>query len=232
MISKEQEIECAKDAIAFQHYFYNVIEERRKEPKDDIITDLVQAQVAGERSLDDAELLNIIQQLLVAGNETITNAIAGGMLILIQNPEQMALVQAEPSKIENLVEEVLRLETPTAGMWRVVQQDTELEGVQIPAGSLVMVRFDSANRDPAKFQDGERLDVCRQNAESHLAFGHGIHFCVGATLARKEMQLAYERLLLRLKNIRLADGKNDLKHFPNILLRGLKHLYIEFDKAA
>jgi cytochrome P450 len=232
MTSKEQEIECAKDAVAFQHYFHNVIEERRKQPKDDIISDLVQAQVAGERSLNTAELLNIIQQLLVAGNETITNAIAGGMLILIQNPDQMVLVQKEPSKIENLVEEVLRLETPTAGMWRVVRQDTELEGVQIPAGSLVMVRFDSANRDPAKFQDGEGLDVCRQNAGSHVAFGHGIHFCVGAMLARKEMQVAYERLLLRLKNIRLAPGKNDLKHFPNVLLRGLKHLYIEFDKVG
>ncbi len=232
MTSKEQEIECAKDVVAFQHYFNNVIEERRKQPKDDIITDLVKAEVAGERSLNTAELLNIIQQLLVAGNETITNAIAGGMLILIQNPDQMVLVQKEPSKIENLVEEVLRLETPTAGMWRVVRQDTKLEGVQIPAGSLVMVRFDSANRDPAKFQDGERLDVCRQNAGSHVAFGHGIHFCVGAMLARKEMQVAYERLLLRLKNIRLAPGKNDLKHFPNVLLRGLKHLYIEFDKVA
>jgi cytochrome P450 len=232
MNSKEQEIECAKDVVAFQHYFNNVIEERRKQPKDDIITDLVKAEVAGERSLNTAELLNIIQQLLVAGNETITNAIAGGMLLLIQNPDQMALVQKEPSKIENLVEEVLRLETPTAGMWRVVRQDTKLEGVQIPAGSLVMVRFDSANRDPAKFQDGEGLDVCRQNAGSHVAFGHGIHFCVGAMLARKEMQVAYERLLLRLKNIRLAPGKNDLKHFPNVLLRGLKHLYIEFDKVA
>jgi len=232
MTSKEQEIECAKDVVAFQHYFNNVIEERRKQPKDDIITDLVKAEVAGERSLNTAELLNIIQQLLVAGNETITNAIAGGMLLLIQNPDQMALVQKEPSKIENLVEEVLRLETPTAGMWRVVRQDTELEGVQIPAGSLVMVRFDSANRDPAKFPDGEGLDVCRQNAGSHVAFGHGIHFCVGAMLARKEMQVAYERLLLRLKNIRLAPGKNDLKHFPNVLLRGLKHLYIEFDKVA
>lgn len=231
MISKEQELECVKDIVAFQHYFHNVMEERRKEPKDDLITDLVQAEVAGERSLDTAELLNIIQQLLVAGNETITNAIAGGMLLLIQNPDQMALVQEEPSKIETLVEEVLRLESPTAGMWRVVQQDTELEGIQLPAGSLVMVRFDSANRDVAKFADGERFDVCRQNAVSHLSFGHGIHFCVGAMLARKEMQVTYERLLLRLKNIRLAPGKNDLKHFPNVLLRGLKHLYLKFDRG-
>jgi len=229
MSSKEQEIECAKDIVAFQHYFYDRIEERRKQPQDDIISDLVQAKVAGERSLDMAELLNILQQLLVAGNETITNALAGGMLLLIQNPEQMQAVQAEPSKVDNLVEEILRLESPTAGMWRVVQQDTELEGVFLPAGSLVMVRFDSANRDPIKFPDGESFSISRQNTSSHLAFGHGIHFCLGAMLARKEMQIAYKRLLRRLKPIRLAPGKNDLKHQPNLLLRGLKHLYIEFN---
>ncbi|MGB7442774.1 MAG: cytochrome P450 [Coleofasciculaceae cyanobacterium] len=231
MISREQELECASDVVAFQHYFHQVIEERKQEAKDDLITDLVQARVAGERPLDTAELLNIIQQLLVAGNETITNAIAGGMLFMIQNPSQMTSVQADPSKIENLVEEILRMESPTAGMWRVVQQDTELAGIQIPAGSLVMIRFDSANRDSAKFADGEQFDVCRQNAGSHIAFGHGIHFCVGAALARKEMQIAYELLLQRLNNIHLASGKNDLRHIPNVLLRGLKHLYIEFDSA-
>ncbi len=231
MLSKEQEIECAKDIVAFQHYFNNVINQRRKQPGDDIITDLVQAYVAGERALDTAELLNIIQQLLVAGNETITNALAGGMLLLIQNPEQMKLVQKDPSLIENLVEEILRLETPTAGMWRVAKSDTELEGVKIPVGSLVMIRFDSANRDSAMFDDGERLDVCRLNATNHLAFGHGIHFCVGAALARQEMKIAINRLLLKLKNIRLAPSKNNLSHIPNVLLRGLKHLYIEFEKS-
>ncbi|WP_254013249.1 cytochrome P450 [Limnofasciculus baicalensis] len=232
MISREQELESASDIVAFQHYFHQVIEERKKEPKDDLISDLVQAQVGSERPLNMAELLNIIQQILVAGNETITNAIAGGMLFLIQNPSQIALVQADPSKSENLVEEILRMETPTAGMWRVVQQDTEIDGIQIPAGSLVMIRFDSANRDPAKFPDGEQFDVCRHNAGNHLAFGHGLHFCVGANLARKEMQVAYERLLQRLKHIRLAPGKNDLLHIPNVLLRGLKHLYIEFERAG
>ncbi|MEQ8756375.1 MAG: cytochrome P450 [Coleofasciculus sp. G1-WW12-02] len=229
MNSQEQEIECAKDVVAFQHYFHNRIEERRKQPQDDVISDLVQAKIAGERALNMAELLNILQQLLVAGNETITNALAGGMLLLIQNPEQMQAVQAEPAKVDNLVEEILRMESPTAGMWRVVQQDTQLEGVSIPAGSLVMVRFDSANRDPMKFPDGENFSLCRQNASSHLAFGHGIHFCVGAMLARKEMQIAYKRLLRRLQHIRLAPGKNDLKHQPNIVLRGLKQLYIEFN---
>ncbi|MEH2241662.1 cytochrome P450 [Nostoc sp.] len=229
-LSREQEIECAKDVVAFQHYFNDVINSRQKQPQDDLITDLVQAKVAKERSLDTAELLSIIQQILVAGNETVTSALAGGMLLLTNNKEQIKLVQTDISQIENLVEEVLRMESPTAGMWRVVMQDTKLGDVALEAGSLVMLRFDAANRDPIKFLEGEHFDVRRHNASNHLSFGHGIHFCLGAMLARKEMQIAYGRLLLRLKNIRLA--QSGYQYLPNILMRGLKHLYIEFDKVA
>ncbi|KYC43222.1 hypothetical protein WA1_14095 [Scytonema hofmannii PCC 7110] len=229
-LTREQEIECAKDVIAFQHYFHDVIESRQKQPQDDLISDLVQAKVLGERSLNTAELLSIIQQILVAGNETVTSAIAGGMLLLAKNQEQMKLLQTDLSQLENFVEEVLRMESPTAGMWRVVTQDTKLGDVDLKAGSLVMLRFDAANRDPIKFQEGERFDVDRHNASNHLSFGHGIHFCLGAMLARKEMHIAYERLLLRLKNIRLA--QENYQYLPNILMRGLKHLYIEFDKVA
>jgi cytochrome P450 len=237
ILSREQEIECARDVVAFQHYFRDVIESRQKQPQDDLITDLVQAKVDGERSLrdvsrplDTAELLSIIQQILVAGNETVTSAIAGGMLLLTNNQEQMKLLQADISLLDNFVEEVLRMESPTAGMWRVVIQDTKFGDVDLKAGSLVMVRFDAANRDSIKFVEGERLDVCRQNASNHLSFGHGIHFCLGAMLARKEMQIAYQRLLLRLKDIRLA--QDGYQYLPNVLMRSLKNLYIEFDKAS
>ncbi|MEH2064366.1 MAG: cytochrome P450 [Nostoc sp.] len=230
ILSREQEIECAKDVVAFQHYFRDVIESRQKQPQDDLITDLVQAKVDGERSLDTAELLSIIQQILVAGNETVTSALAGGMLLLTNNKEQMKLVQTDISLLENFIEEVLRMESPTAGMWRVVTQDTKLADVDLKAGSLVMLRFDAANRDPIKFIEGERFDVRRHNASNHLSFGHGIHFCLGAMLARKEMEIAYQRLLLRLKDIRLA--QEGYEYLPNVLMRTLKHLYIEFDKVS
>ena len=230
ILSKEQEIECAKDVVAFQHYFCDVIESRQKQPQDDLITDLVQAKVDGERSLDTAELLSIIQQILVAGNETLTSALAGGMLLLTNNKQQIGLVQTDISLLENFVEEVLRMESPTAGMWRVVTQDTKLRDVDLKAGSLVMLRFDAANRDSIKFIQGERLDVRRHNASNHLSFGHGIHFCLGAMLARKEMQIAYGRLLIRLKDIRLA--QEGYQYLPNVLMRTVKHLYIEFDKAT
>ena len=129
------------------------------------------------------------------------------------------------------MEEVLRLETPTAGMWRIVKKDTELAGVTIPEGSVLLLRFDSANRDSKIFPDGENFEVCRSNAVNHLAFSHGIHYCMGAALARQEILIAYGQLLKRLNKIRLAAGKNDLTHFPNLLLRGLKHLYIEFEES-
>ncbi|MBW4621914.1 MAG: cytochrome P450 [Cyanosarcina radialis HA8281-LM2] len=230
LISREQEIQCAKDVVAFQYYFRDVIESRQKQPQDDLITDLVNAKVAGERPLDMVELLSIIQQILVAGNETVTSAIAAGMLLLIKHPQQMELLQTDFSQLQNFVEEVLRLETPTAGMWRVVTRDTKLGDVEIEVGSLILVRFDAANRDPAKFAAGEGCDVRRPNASSHLSFGYGIHYCLGAMLARKEMHIAFQRLLLRLNNVRLA--KDGYQYLPNVLMRSLKYLHIEFDKVA
>ena len=131
--------------------------------------------------------------------------------------------------IENAVEEILRLESPSAGLWRVVTEDTSIRDVAIPKGSLLMLRYAAANRDEGVFEDPERMDVCRHNASDHIAFGYGIHFCPGAFLGRKEMQVAYARLLDRLSNVRLAEGKNDLSHWPNMVLRGLKELHITFE---
>ena len=108
--------------------------------------------------------------------------------------------------------------------------DTEFNGVHLPADSLVMLRYHSANRDESVFDDAENFDVCRRNADDHIAFGQGTHFCPGAMLARKEMNLAYSKLFARLTNIQLAAGKNDLTHWPNLVLRGLKSLHITFDR--
>lgn len=231
MISRERELECARQVVEFQHYMKGKLDDRRKNPKDDLLSDLVNASVDGERPLDDAEALSIVQQLLVAGNETTTNTIVGGMLLLIQNPDQLQKVQDDPGLIKNMVEEVLRLETPTNSMWRVVKQDATLGGVAIPAGSQLLLRFGSANRDEQRFPEPDRFDVTRRNAGTHLAFGRGVHTCIGAMLSRKETNLAFRQLLARLKNFRLAPGENNLRHHPNILLRGLESLAIEFDSV-
>jgi cytochrome P450 len=182
----------------------------------------------GERPLDVAESLSILQQLLVAGNETTGSAIAEGMWLLVQNPVELARVEADPGLVPNLVEEVLRLATPTANMWRVVTRDTELAGVAIPKGSFALLRYASANRDEAHFPDPDRFDVTRANAGEHLAFGHGIHFCLGAALARAEMAVAFRTLLARLADWRLDPQAPEPRHKPNALLRGLEALPLRF----
>lgn len=226
------QVEAARLIVEFQHYFAARIEERRKAPQDDIISDIVHAQVEGEHSLDVTEMLSILQQLLVAGNETTASAIVEGVWLLIQHPAQLARVQREPALIPNLVEEVLRLATPTANMWRLCTQDSEVEGTKIPAGSMCMVRFAAANRDPAQFPDPERFDVGRSNAAEHLAFGQGIHHCIGAALARKEMTVAFRTLLGRLDGFALDASAPAPRHKPNILLWGFDSLPITFERRS
>jgi len=225
--------EDAKEAVRrifeFQQYFADRIEEARRAPREDILSDLVRARLEGERALDVPEMLSILQQLLVAGNETTAAAIAEGLLLLVRSPDQLARVREDPSMVPNLVEEVLRLATPTASMWRRATRDAVLGGVAIPAGSMLLLRFASANRDESRFPDADRFDVRRANAAEHLAFGHGIHFCIGAMLARKEMTLAFRALLARLPGLSLAPGRPEPRHKPSILLRGLAELHLEFE---
>ncbi len=228
MASLEEQVEAARQIVDFQHYTAAVLEERRSSRREDIISDLVHARLEGERPLDTAECLSILQQLLVAGNETTASSIAEGTWLLIQNPDQLALVRERPELVEKLVEEVLRLSSPTANMWRVVKQDTVLGGVELSAGSMLMVRFGAADRDESVFPDPERFWIERPNASEHLAFGHGIHFCIGAMLARREMKVAFTHLLERLDGLRLAPG-HPVEHKPNILLRGLRELWLEFE---
>jgi cytochrome P450 len=224
-------VEAAKLIVEFQKYFAARIEERRVSPESDIISDIVHARVEGERPLDVAEMLSILQQLLVAGNETTASAIVEGLWLLLRNPDQLALARREPERIENLVEEVLRLATPTANMWRVCKQATVVEGTEISAGSLCMLRFAAANRDPSQFPDPDRFDIARANAREHLAFGLGIHHCIGASLARRELLVAFQVLLERFSDFRAASGAPAPAHKPNVLLWGLDRLDLELDAA-
>ena len=205
------------------------IDARLQSKTDDLLSDLVNARIDGETPLDDAEILSIAQQIMVAGNETTTHSLAGGIVHLANHPDQADAVRADPKLLGNLVEEVLRLETPTAGMWRVATRDTTLGGVDIPKGAMMMLRYAAANRDPARYPGPDLFDVTRQNARSHLAFGRGIHMCVGNMLSRKEMTLAFGELLRRLDNIKIKDGVK-LEVAPNILLRGLVSVPITFDR--
>ena len=226
----KQQIQNAKDIVEFQHYFADLIDQMRGNPQDNIISDLANNTIDDGRLLTKPEALGMIQQILVAGNETSTASIAGGVVLLIQNPDEQAKLREQPELISSAVEEILRLETPTTGMWRRATQDTEIDGVEVPEGSFLMVRFAAGNRDESVFPGGGELKVDRDNADNHLAFGQGPHFCLGAQLARTELQVALTALLQRTDNWGLVSGKNPLTHSPNVLLRGLTDLHISFDK--
>ena len=227
MASKEEQVEAARLIVEYQHYFAERLAEAKAAPRDDIISDLVRARLEGERRLNTAESLSIIQQLLVAGNETTASTIAAGLLLLIQHPDQMKLVCEDPGLLPNMIEEVTRLTTPTQNMWRVATNDCELGDFKVNKGDFVFIRYGAANRDPAHFEDPDRFDVLRENAAEHLAYGHGIHFCIGAMLARKEMLVSFRTLLARLGDVKIADGQA-IAHKPNMLLRGLQDFEIEF----
>ncbi|NBS23712.1 MAG: cytochrome P450 [Altererythrobacter sp.] len=233
LISRERELECARSFVDYQRYMKGLIDDRRANGGDDLLTDLVEARVEGETPLTDEEIMSIMQQFMVAGNETTTSTIAGGLLQLIRNPDQMAKAKAaagarDPKLIQNMVEEMLRYESPSAGIWRVVKEDVELGGEKIAAGSMLQVRYAAANRDPAKFEDPDAFLIDRKNARAHLAFGKGPHMCVGNMLSRKEMFVAFDELLERLDNFQLAD-EGGITVLPNIMLRGVTKLPITYE---
>lgn len=232
----ERKKECARSLVEYQHYMKSMIDDRRANGGDDLLTDLVNARVEGETQLTDPEIMSIMQQFMVAGNETTTSTIAGCLLQLIRNPDQMAKAKAaaggrDPKLIGNMVEEALRFETPTAGMWRIVKEDTTLGEHAIPAGSVVQLRYAAANRDPKKFENPDAFDIERKNARAHLAFGKGPHMCVGNMLSRKEMLVAFDELLERLDNFQLSD-EDGIEVLPNILLRGVIKLPLTYETAA
>lgn len=227
LMTPEREREVADQILEAQRYFAAAFEERRVHPRGDMLSDIV-AVPEGGRPLGMDELLDMMMQLLTGGNDTTTGAIAEGLLLLIQHPDQQAMLRRDPGLIRNFVEEVLRVESPVQGLLRVTTCETELGGTVIPEGAVVIARYASANRDAEKFADGERMDVCRANAGAHLAFGAGIHFCPGAMLARQEMISAFTQLLDRLEPIELAVPEQTLEHHPSLLHRRLKTLPIRF----
>jgi cytochrome P450 len=189
--------------LALFEYFSKLIEARRIEPRDDVISILADAEVEGHR-LSDEDLLNFCFLLLVAGNETTRNLIALGTLALIEHPEQLQRLLDDPSLIPSAVEEMLRFTSPVTHMARTATEDVEIRGVPIRAGQIVVMLYGSANRDEDVFgDDAEDFRVDRQ-PNPHLAFGFGEHLCLGAALARLEARVMFEELLRRYPSIELV----------------------------
>jgi cytochrome P450 len=183
-------------------YLSGVIAERRAEPRGDLISGLIAAEDNGT-VLSEVEIFSTTILLLIAGNETTTNLIGNAMYTLLQNPEQLALLRSDLTLMPSAVEEVLRYNGPVQATARVAMTDIELAGITVKQGQMAMAVLGAANHDPEKFADPERFDV-RRNPTDHLAFGDGIHFCLGAPLARAEAQIAFEEILRRFPHIELA----------------------------
>lgn len=210
----------------FNDYFAAEIERRRAEPSDDLISRLVHAETS-EGRLSALELLAFTRLLLIAGNETTTNLIGNAVIALLENPEQLERLRAEPGLIPNAVEEALRFDSPVQGLPRMAVKDVEVGGEKIPAGSRVMLMIGAANRDPARWPDADRFDVARDTT-GHLGFGFGIHFCLGSHLARLESRCALEAIVGRLPNLRFA---GEVTRSPNPILRGPARLPVAFGRS-
>jgi cytochrome P450 len=190
-------------AASLYEYFTAIIAERRRQPRADLVTSLIEAEVDGER-LTDEELLGFCLLLLVAGNETTTNLVSNAAVGLAANPDQCAALVNEPGLVPNAIEEFLRFDSPVQGLARTLTREVELHGETMAAGDKVMLLFGAANRDAREFgPDADSLDV-RRSVNRHLAFGHGIHYCLGASLARLEAHVACEELLAALPHLELA----------------------------
>jgi cytochrome P450 len=216
---------AGRAANGLSAYFQEVIEDRRRAPRGDLISELVRAQEAGDR-LSMEELLTTCRLLLTAGHETTTNLLGNGALALLRHPEGRAAVAADPSRMPAAVEELLRYDSPVQMTLRFAMEDAPLGPHTAKRGDFVILLLGAANRDPAQFPDPARLDLGRQNAHTHLSFGGGIHYCLGGPLARLEGEVALAALLARFPKLALAGGPITWR--SHMVLRGLAALPVTF----
>lgn len=210
----------------YVEYTTKVIENRRADPDaTDLIGILVHAEIDGEK-LDFSELIGESLLLLVGGNETTRNVISGGLAQLMKHPDQMARLREDPSLIPTAVEECLRWVSPVVNMARTTTRDVELHGVTIPAGETVLLLYGAANRDPELFTEPETFDAFR-TPNNHIAFGSGPHFCLGSSLARLEIRVAFEEILKRLPDLSLEEG-TELRHHPSSFIRGIAEMPVRY----
>jgi cytochrome P450 len=217
--------------IQAQHYFQAIFEKLRVQPDETLLSDLVNNEVPGwGRSLSDSELhAEMMQDTFVGGSETTTNAMSAGIMLLDKHPAVWQKLKKDPEKhLSTFVEEVVRLESPVQGLTRLAKNDVEIEGVSIPKGSVIDIRYGAGNRDPRHFSCPHEVDIERKNSASHLGFSTGTHYCLGAPLARRELYWGFRAFIDRIDSFRVVPEKNNLRHLPNYSLRILKELHIEF----
>jgi len=214
-----------------QPRFTDYIEERRRSPGDDVMGQLANARFPDGELPEVGDVVRLTSILFAAGQETTARLLAAGMRVLAEQPALAAELRSDPEGIPNFVEECLRLEGAIKTTFRLALQDTKIGDVDVPAGTVVMGLVGAANRDPKVFADPDRFDAKRPNARRNIAFGHGEHFCPGASLARAESRVSFERLLARLDDFQIPDP-SALSYAPTFIIRGLNNLPVRFRSRA
>ncbi len=218
--------------------FTAYIEDRRREPRGDVLTGLATATFPDGSVPEVADVARVAANLFSAGQETTVRLLSSALHVIAERPEVQQLLRAEPGRIPNFVEEALRFESPAKGDFRLSRIPVTVGGVGLPAGTMLMVLNGAANRDPRQFTDPATFDPARPNARRHIAFGRGVHTCPGAPLARAEGRVSIERLLDRTSDIRISErvhgpaGARRYRYLPTYMLRGLSSLQLEFTPTA
>jgi cytochrome P450 len=227
-LSPQQQAETVSRLQECGRYWSELIEARRAQPRDDLVSDMVTASALEPEPIPLPQLVNACATLTLAGHETTANLLGNCLRQLLTQPDQWKLVLDDPAFIPRAIEETLRADTSVQALMRTTTEPVDLGGVALPKGARLALLFASANHDESYFPDAARFDLRREQTRSHLSFGHGIHYCVGAALARLEGQVALELLGSRLPGLRLAAGQ-EFAWTANPIHRGLRQLHIEWD---
>ncbi len=229
-LDEERQIACAQSTVAFQHYLAGLLAERREVPQDDLISTLLLSCVPDEEPLSENELVILLQGLVLAGHESTTNMIGTGLLHLLEDTSRWQALCEHPERIPLTVEEILRFDAPIQMFARTTTREVTIDGVMLPEDAALLLIYGSGNRDEEIFANADEFQLQR-TPNHHLAFGHGVHFCVGAALARLEGRIAFETLTSRLPDLRLVPGQL-LAHIPTLLFRGYERLEVQWEEKS
>lgn len=223
-LTVEEQVECARSFVSIQHAVANLIEEKRKAPADDLISNIIESE------LETPDIVAVLYGLIVAGHKTTSHLIGNTLKVLLEKPGYWKAISENPSIIPGVLEEGLRYDAPIPAMIRTNNEEVEIAGVKIPANSKLFLMYGSANRDENHYQNAAEFDIQRfQNQTSdHLAFGHGVHRCIGSGLALMETKIAFELLSKRIPNLRIKPNQ-ELNYIPTLMTRGFTSLILEWN---